>query len=306
MDPSAKAPTSSASGLYQFIEATWLNTMKRHGSRFGLGDIAEQIGVTRSGSAYVANPQQRAAILSLRNDPEIASLMAAGLAEDNRAHLTPILGRQPESRELYLAHFLGAGGAGRFLSAMQSNPAQSAANLFRRPAAANRAVFFEPSGRPRSLAGVMNYLGAKLDRAMASAPTFPQSGDGVDFASRLGSFEANYTSGTYPAGREYGVPYLITAPEVFRPSGQASVTGANRKAAPALPTPPTIPVAPTLSLPGAPLAGDPLPEGPTVRSRSMSSVLSETFQHPDMSRVAPAQSAARIRQAYERLRAMGM
>ncbi|NQX94714.1 MAG: transglycosylase SLT domain-containing protein, partial [Erythrobacter sp.] len=53
MNPRAQAPTSSASGLFQFIESTWLNTVKRHGERFGLGEIADQIRVTRSGDAYV-------------------------------------------------------------------------------------------------------------------------------------------------------------------------------------------------------------------------------------------------------------
>jgi hypothetical protein len=168
MNPRARARTSSATGLYQFIESTWLGTVKRHGPRFGLGDVAAQIGLDRRGSAYVSDPAQRSAILSMRNDPQIAALMAAGLAEDNRAALMPILGREPEHSELYLAHFLGAGGAGRFLAAMQDDPGQSAAALFRRPAAANRAVFYEANGSPRSLAGVMDHLSAKLERAGAA------------------------------------------------------------------------------------------------------------------------------------------
>ena len=175
MNPEARARTSSATGLYQFIESTWLGTLHRHGERFGLGDVAAQIEMGSNGQARVSNPEARAAILALRRDPEIASLMAAGLAEDNRAHLTPILGRQPNHGELYLAHFLGAGGAGRFLSAMADNPNQSAAALFRTPAAANRPVFYDSSGAPRSLAGVMQYLSAKIERAGADA------GDPTDY-----------------------------------------------------------------------------------------------------------------------------
>ena len=79
MNPNARAATSSATGLYQFIESTWLDTVKKHGSRFGLGAVADQIGVTASGSAYVADPAQREAILALRNDPRVASLMAAAV-----------------------------------------------------------------------------------------------------------------------------------------------------------------------------------------------------------------------------------
>lgn len=173
MNPDARARTSSAAGLYQFIESTWLETMQRHGDRFGLGNVAGQIGTGAGGKAQVSDPAQREAILAMRSDPQIASLMAAGLAQDNRAHLTPILGRQPDHGELYLAHFLGAGGAGRFLSAMADNPDQSAAALFSRPAAANRAIFYEGDGSARSLAGVMHVLDAKIQSAMMHSGTQP-------------------------------------------------------------------------------------------------------------------------------------
>jgi hypothetical protein len=169
LDPKARAATSSATGLYQFIDSTWLTTLKKHGGRFSLGEVADAIGLTPSGNAYVADPARRAEILALRNDPEVASLMAAGLAEDNRAHLMPILGRQPSHPELYLAHFLGAGGAGRFLAELQADPGQSAPALFARPAAANRAIFYAPDGSPRSLAQVMDVVGTKLDRALDRA-----------------------------------------------------------------------------------------------------------------------------------------
>ena len=297
MNPRARARTSSASGLYQFIESTWLNTVKRHGPRFGLGEIADRIGVTRSGSAYVADPAQRAEILELRNDPEVASLMAAGLAEDNRAHLMPILGRQPDAGELYLAHFLGAGGAGRFLSEMQADPARSAAALFRRPAAANRAVFFEPGGGARSLAGVMNFLNAKIERAMVGAGSMPGSSGG-SFADRVADFAARYPADPFYQEGAEAVPYLITAPEVFAPRQPTVLSGASS------PPGPRIATAPTLSLPGAPLGAS--PDTPVVRSRSMSSALGSTFEASGARDLASPQALDRVRRAYQRLRAMGL
>ena len=37
LDPQAEARTSSASGLFQFIDQTWLSTLDRHGAALGLG-----------------------------------------------------------------------------------------------------------------------------------------------------------------------------------------------------------------------------------------------------------------------------
>ena len=211
MNPSARAATSSATGLYQFIDSTWLSTVKQHGERFGLGALADEIALTPSGSPHVADPAQRAAILALRNDPHTASLMAAGLAEDNRAHLAPILGRQPDHSELYLAHFLGAGGAGRFLSEMQANPGQSAPALFAKPAAANRAIFYSANGSPRSLAQVMEVIEGKLDRALdrvsvGKAARFAQA----DYAP---SAAPRFTAAQYSVGDQGGFdPGLPPAP----------------------------------------------------------------------------------------------
>ncbi len=214
MDPDARAATSSATGLYQFIESTWLDTMKRHGHRFGLGHVADQIDVTASGSAWVADPARRAEILALRKDPGIASLMAAGLAEDNRAHLMPILGRQPGHGELYLAHFLGAGGAGRFLSELQADPHQSAPALFARPAAANRGIFYAPDGSPRSLAQVMDVIEGKLDRALGRA----SDGGAVNFA------RADYGRSPVGGASFTPAPYLIADEAVFGPGMPPALT----------------------------------------------------------------------------------
>jgi hypothetical protein len=217
MNPDARAATSSATGLYQFIESTWLGTIKRHGHRFGFGALADQIELTASGSAYVLDPQQREAILALRSDPQMAALMAAGLAEDNRAHLLPILGRQPNHAELYLAHFLGAAGAGRFLAAMQADPGQSAPALFARPAAANRAIFYAVDGSPRSLAQVMNVIGGKLDRALDRASADGDGSRAVRFA------RADYAA---PVGGFTPAPYLIADEDVFGPGVPAALSQA--------------------------------------------------------------------------------
>lgn len=154
LDPAARAATSSAAGLYQFTGGTWLATLDRHGASHGLGWAEQAIEGDR-----VVDPALHSHIMALRHDPQIAALMAGELANDNRTTLSAALGREPDSAELYLAHFLGADGATRFLGALAANPGQSAATVLPRAAAANHAIFYERSGAPRSVAGVMDLLG---------------------------------------------------------------------------------------------------------------------------------------------------
>ncbi len=172
MNPRAEARTSSASGLYQFIDQTWLATLDKHGEQLGYGDMARAIE-TRGGRARVTDPAMRDAIMALRFDPQAASLMAGALATDNRAALSPVLGRDPDASELYLAHFLGADGATRFLSTLTSNPDASAAALLPRAAGANRAIFYEPGGSARSVQEVMGVIRGRVESAMANGGPAP-------------------------------------------------------------------------------------------------------------------------------------
>ncbi len=156
LDPKARASSSSAAGLYQFLGSTWLDTLKKHGAEHGLGWAGEA----------ASDPALRSHVMALRTDPEASALMAAELASDNKAGLTAALGREPDTPELYLAHFLGLQGASQFLAALASDPSQSAASVIPAAAATNRAVFFAPSGAPRSVSEVMDLLRSRLGKAM--------------------------------------------------------------------------------------------------------------------------------------------
>lgn len=164
MKPDAKAPTSSATGLYQFIEQSWLGTVKKHGPEHGLGWAANAISQGPSGRYHVADTTTRSYVLKLRNDPETASLMAAEHAADNKAQLESMLGREAGGADLYMAHFLGIGGAKKFLSALASDPGQGAARLFPAAAASNRGVFFGEGGRARSVAEIYDRFATKLQK----------------------------------------------------------------------------------------------------------------------------------------------
>ena len=97
----------------------------------------------------------RSEILKLRNDPTANAVMAGAFTQANAALLSKRLGRSPSEGELYIAHFLGAGGAARLISSAASNPSASAASYFPIAAHANSSIFYDRStGAPRSLAEV--------------------------------------------------------------------------------------------------------------------------------------------------------
>lgn len=162
LNPTARASTSSATGLYQFLDQSWLAVINDHGGRYGLGWAADAISKGANGRYYVADPEIRRQILDMRNHPETASVMAAEHASDNKAYLEGRLGRAADSVDLYLAHFLGVGGAEKFLRAHDQSPQSNAAALFPSAARANRGIFYDKTGNPRSFADIRERFAAKL------------------------------------------------------------------------------------------------------------------------------------------------
>ncbi|MGA7787569.1 MAG: transglycosylase SLT domain-containing protein, partial [Xanthobacteraceae bacterium] len=130
LNPRAGAATSSARGLFQFIDQTWLATMKQSGPALGYGQYAAAITKTASGHYVVNDPAMRSEILKLRNDPTANATMAGAFTQANAAVLSARLGRSPSEGELYIAHFLGAGGAARLISQAASDPNATAATAF--------------------------------------------------------------------------------------------------------------------------------------------------------------------------------
>src|SRR5437879_2603088 len=163
-NPKAAATTSSARGLFQFIDQTWLGTVKEAGSQLGYGKYADAISKSSSGTYYINDPSMRTSIMKLRDDPDAASSMAAVLTQSNSFKLTGKIGRRPSDSELYMAHFMGVGGAAKLISNAEDNPNASGARLFPNAAAANRSIFYERDGRARSVYEVY----AKLTSSYAS------------------------------------------------------------------------------------------------------------------------------------------
>lgn len=171
-NPKASASTSSARGLYQFIDQTWLGTVKEAGSQLGYGKYADAISKSSSGTYYVNDPSMRDSISKLRDDPDAASSMAAVLTQSNSFKLTGKIGRRPNDSELYMAHFMGVGGAAKLISNAEDNPNASAARLFPNAAAANRSIFYEKgTGRARSVSEVYSVLTSRYNAAANAKDT---------------------------------------------------------------------------------------------------------------------------------------
>jgi hypothetical protein len=170
-DPKASATTSSARGLYQFIDQTWLGTVKEAGTQLGYGKYADAITRSASGSYSVSDPDARNAIMKLRDDPAAASAMAGVLTQSNSFKLTGKIGRRPTDGELYMAHFMGVGGAAKLITNAEDNPNASGARLFPNAAAANQSIFYDRAGRARSVSEVYSVLTSRYASAANSQAT---------------------------------------------------------------------------------------------------------------------------------------
>jgi len=175
MNPSAQAATSSAGGLYQFIDQTWLATVRNAGPSFGLARYAQAIVQGPDGRFDVPDPAARAAIMNLRSDPSVSAMMAGAFTRNNAAQLAATLGRRPSEAELYVAHFLGADGAGKLISAAANQPNADAAAMFPQAAGANRSIFYDAAGQSRSASQVYSRLAGRFEvaRALATSPSSP-------------------------------------------------------------------------------------------------------------------------------------
>lgn len=203
LNPEAKARTSSATGLFQFLDSTWLRVMKQEGPRLGYGQYAAAIQVDFDGDYTIADKALRQEVLKLREDPQIASDMAAAFTRSNGSYLFDKFGRMPSPGELYIAHFLGAQGAEKLFNAGLKNPDQIAADLFPRQAKANRAIFYE-GGEARTIREVYRALVAKHDgtvdprfiaQQMAVNPSAPPGKwDAAAVPSRFSTDDMSFTS----------------------------------------------------------------------------------------------------------------
>ncbi|NIX76844.1 transglycosylase SLT domain-containing protein [Microvirga terricola] len=168
LSPEAKAPTSTAEGLFQFIDRTWLETVFNHASDYGFSAAAEAIRMV-DGEPVVIKAKDREWIMNLRCDPYFSALMAGELIKDIERALQAQGERELSEAELYIAHFLGAGSAVRFLEVLDKDPNMKASKLFPQAAKANTGLFMEGRGRKRrsvTVAEFYNNIDSKIVKRM--------------------------------------------------------------------------------------------------------------------------------------------
>jgi hypothetical protein len=139
-----KADTSSATGLLQFTDKTFLNLMKDPTTQTAMGVDTSKM-----------TEQQ---ILDLRKDPQKSVIAGAILAKQNKSQMEASLGRSVSDAELYMAHFLGAPEATRFLQLTEANSGAIASQAFPEAAAANKNVFQAKDGRQYTVAEVYSNI----------------------------------------------------------------------------------------------------------------------------------------------------
>lgn len=173
-NPNAANPASTAVGLYQFVDGTWVGQMRAHGSPEQQA-VAKTIKLDGKGRAILTNEAQRQ-LMALRTDPATSSAMVANLTRANAHTLRAKLGRDPTDGELYLAHFMGAGRAAQLLTA---DPSAAAATLFPAEAKSNRTIFYDENGGARTVADVRARLTHGFDGGAVDVPEGGATGEGV-------------------------------------------------------------------------------------------------------------------------------
>ena len=216
LNPKAAASSSSARGLFQFIDQTWLTTVKESGSAFGYERYADANTRLPSGRYQVADPAMRREVMALRNDPDANAAMAGAFTQKNAERLTARIGREPTDGELYMAHFLGAAGAGRLIASAAQSPNASAADAFPNAARANRSIFYDRQGNARSNAEVYGVLAGRYQTALNSPRISPYIAAtdvaAVNSASRIAAAKTTVIAATQTAAPTSAGASVQTAP----------------------------------------------------------------------------------------------
>ena len=142
-NPEAKASTSSAKGLFQFLDSTWKSMTQKYGAKYGISPSTSPL------------------------NPEANALMGAEFLKENTKIIQSV---KPNvtTTDLYLAHFLGPNGAKTFLKA---DPSTIGAELMPAPAKSNKNIFFKggDTSQPRTVGEIYEHFKNLVSKKAAGA-----------------------------------------------------------------------------------------------------------------------------------------
>ena len=206
-NPGASAGTSSAKGLFQFVGGTWADMLAKYGKVFGISPSASPF------------------------DPKANALLGAMYLKDNFNVLKKRLTRGVNETDLYMAHFMGSGGAAQFLTRDPNTPA---AEAFPEAAKANPSIFYETTrqgGRsvtnknaPRSIAAVYQLMQEKMAKAQSIY------GGSQAVANYAKAAKAATTSQDKPATNNVAAAPTTTTTTANGPTGGVGATQATQAA----------------------------------------------------------------------------
>ena len=170
----AKAGSSTATGLFQFVKSTWDSMVAKYGKKYG---------ITADTSA---------------TDPKANALMGGEYLKENMAALAGVK-KNPNATDAYIAHFLGASGAKKFFGA---NPNAIGAQVLPDAAKSNPDIFYTSGGKPKTISEIYNSLQSKMDsKFKAFGIDLPNPVTGLDAASGGKTETASGYAGTVDATR---------------------------------------------------------------------------------------------------------
>jgi len=168
--PNAKAPGSSASGLFQFIKDKWVEITGSKGKKYG---------ITSQTSPF---------------DPNANALMGGEFINENiKAIQGKTLTSPPTAADVYAAHFLGAAGAKQLFREIKKNPNTIADKVFSEQASSNLEMFYKDKdkSKPRTVKELYEVFAAKM--RVDPGPALAKADTGLTMGEQVGS--AAYKTG---------------------------------------------------------------------------------------------------------------